>query len=630
MLYKITFHTGMIRGSGTDADVSIQIFGSKASTKEIQLKSKISDFEKGNIDKFFFETNDLGRLEKIKLWHNNKNFGADWFLNYVTIESSDEKAFGYFPVNKWISKKVALTVSSVPSSTYNFELVIGTLPGSGSKDDLQVSLIGSKKYTPFILLNNFVKNGEFKTGHTESFSFIAEDVGKLEEIKVKAIPSNFNSNLFLARIKITKNSKGQVYNFPFECWIKSGKIYSSNTKLIEYTIKIFTGDVAYGGTDANVSMVVKGTRGETDEIKLNELIARNAFEAGQIDYVKIANPNLGKINKIKIWHDEKWPGDGWFLNKVLIKNDSTGTEAEFPYYSWLDKSADPSSVKIELTRIPVQPRPFYAIAHMVNTPAYAEEALDLGSNAIEIDITPTLDKNNNFSFDVFHGFRPDFDPDKINLMERSLAKTELPLFLENLKFLEKKFPKFTLVIFDCKIEKIHKNKLGLCGKQLAENIMNYFYNVTDSKRLFSIISIGKKKSATFLNGFIEHIPKEFLPYIGFDLSMESFQKTEKYFENLKGTNYWWGSGIASTVPKSLKHFLPQFLVAAKKRTKQGVIKKIYYWTLDDPDSMARILVTKLDGIIVNDPLKLIKVLEKEEFKHTYKLASRNDNPFSIF
>ncbi len=39
---------------------------------------------------------------------------------------------------------------------------------------------------------------------------------------------------------------------------------------------------------------------------LNEVIARNAFEAGNVDYIKIAHKNLGSIKKIKIWHDEKW------------------------------------------------------------------------------------------------------------------------------------------------------------------------------------------------------------------------------------------------------------------------------------------------------------------------------------
>ncbi|MCB9248097.1 MAG: hypothetical protein H6613_05910 [Ignavibacteriales bacterium] len=68
----------------------------------------------------------------------------------------------------------------------------------------------------------------------------------------------------------------------------------------------------------------------------------------------------------------------------------------------------------------------------------------------------------------------------------------------------------------------------------------------------------------------------------------------------------------------------------KKRTERGIIKKLYYWTLDDPDSMARMLVTKLDGIVVNDPLRLLRVLQKKEFKHTYRLATRNDNPFTVF
>lgn len=45
--------------------------------------------------------------------------------------------------------------------------------------------------------------------------------------------------------------------------------------------------------------------------------------------------------------------------------------------------------------------------------------------------------------------------------------------------------------------------------------------------------------------------------------------------------------------------------------------------------MERILVTNLDGIIVNDPLKLLRVLTKEEFKHKYRLATRKDNPFEV-
>ena len=265
---------------------------------------------------------------------------------------------------------------------------------------------------------------------------------------------------------------------------------------------------------------------------------------------------------------------------------------------------------------------------MVNTPVYVEEALDFGINAIEFDITPRV-KDNSFSFDVYHGFRPDFDPDKINLMERSVARTDLSNFLGSLIQLEKKHPKFALAIYDCKLDNIKKSLLKECGKQLATSVMKEFYYSNSKNRIYTIFSIAKKRSTPFIDRILESIPNNFNKYIGFDFSMERFSNAEKIFENRNIKNCWWGSGIASTVPKPLKHFIPQFLIAAKKRTKKGIIKKIYYWTLDDPDSMARILVTKLDGIIVNDPLKILKVLEKEEFRYSYRLANRNDNPFNV-
>ena len=174
-----------------------------------------------------------------------------------------------------------------------------------------------------------------------------------------------------------------------------------------------------------------------------------------------------------------------------------------------------------------------------------------------------------------------------------------------------------------------KNKLKLCGSQLAAIVNKEFCNNKSENRIHCIISIGKRKYIPFFDGFFAKISKRYKIYFGADLSEESFQMTEKAFSQRNEDNFWWGSGIASQAPKSLRNYVPQFLIAAKKRTVRGIIKKIYYWTLDDPDSMEKMLVTKLDGIIVNNPLKLLRVLEKEEFKYSYRLALRQDNPFKV-
>lgn len=630
MNIKLNIKTGSLENSGTDADVTIKIYGSKNNTDEIPLNLlKTSNvFEKDNLDSFSFITDNIGDILRIKIWHNNKWLGADWLLEFCSIEILENNKTYYIPVNKWIKGNTKYEFYPVKTVSYIIEITTGTLPASGSNSNLFLSLIGSKKNTYFFNLKPYLKNKKFITGHTDVITIRNVDIGKIKEIKIKSDSSGFNSNVFINRIKIKKDNHKSFVTFPIFIWIKPGNEYSFNPNKIEYTIKISTGNVSAGGTDANVSMILYGTKANSEIIPLNEFISRNAFEAGMIDYLKISLKDLGEIKKIKIWHDEKFLGDGWFLNKINIVNEKTGMDSEFPYYSWLDKSENPNSTIVELKTVPIQARPFYAIAHMVNTPAYVEEALSMGSNAIEFDITPTFE-NNNFSFNAFHGFRPDFDPDKVNLMERSLAKTKLGIYLNRLQDFEEEYPKFSLAIFDCKLGNIPKNKFKLCGSQLADIVVKEFCNNKTENRIHCIISVGKKRYVAFFDGFFSKIPKEFKKYFGADLSEESFQTTEKVFASRREGNFWWGSGIASQAPKSLRNYVPKFLIAAKKRTVRGIIKRIYYWTLDDSDSMEKMLVTKLDGIIVNNPLILLRVLEKEEFKHSFRLALKNDDPFSL-
>ena len=162
MKYKITFKTGNESGAGTDADVTIQLIGKNAKTGELTLESKLNQFEKGDIDSFYFETDDIGEIEKIKVMQNGKGFGADWFLEYVTIEAPSNKLW-YFPVYKWIKEDDLLTFKSVKQAIYTFEIITGPLPGSGTNEKVKISLVGNKTYTPFVEINPYLKEKEFVT-----------------------------------------------------------------------------------------------------------------------------------------------------------------------------------------------------------------------------------------------------------------------------------------------------------------------------------------------------------------------------------------------------------------------------------------------------------------------------------
>ncbi len=116
MKYKITFKTGSQSGAGTDADVTIKLYGSKLNSNEITLTSQLKNFEKGTTDSFYFESEDLGEIEKVEVGHNNKLFGVDWFLDEINIENNTQNKFWHFPIYKWITAENKITVNCCKNS----------------------------------------------------------------------------------------------------------------------------------------------------------------------------------------------------------------------------------------------------------------------------------------------------------------------------------------------------------------------------------------------------------------------------------------------------------------------------------------------------------------------------------
>lgn len=99
--------TADMKGSGTDADVFLNVFGENGDTGdadrptrptgltglfthssiciimtgERRLDSDKDNFERGSEDKFTVEAPNLGRLKKITIGHNNRGSSAGWFLD---------------------------------------------------------------------------------------------------------------------------------------------------------------------------------------------------------------------------------------------------------------------------------------------------------------------------------------------------------------------------------------------------------------------------------------------------------------------------------------------------------------------------------------------------------------------
>ncbi|NWH34535.1 LOXH1 protein, partial [Chloropsis hardwickii] len=76
--------------------------------------------------------------------------------------------------------------------------------------------------------------------------------------------------------------------------------------LIEYTIKVYTGDKRGAGTDANVHIILFGNEDKSEVFQLSQSLEhQNPFERGKVDTFKIKTKNLGSLRSIEIGHNGK-------------------------------------------------------------------------------------------------------------------------------------------------------------------------------------------------------------------------------------------------------------------------------------------------------------------------------------
>ena len=103
-IYTIIVQTGTAFGSGTDANVHIQLHGSEESSAPIILDHpERDDFESGSLDHFVLDMPDLGFIEGILIGHDNTGTGPGWFLNYVIVRNEDTQEEWEFQIQRWLA-----------------------------------------------------------------------------------------------------------------------------------------------------------------------------------------------------------------------------------------------------------------------------------------------------------------------------------------------------------------------------------------------------------------------------------------------------------------------------------------------------------------------------------------------
>ncbi|KAJ4942095.1 hypothetical protein JOQ06_011964, partial [Pogonophryne albipinna] len=175
--YIVSVFTADVKGSGTDADVFINIFGEFGDTGERRLDNDKNNFEKGTEDKFTIEAPNLGKVRKITIGHNNKGSSAGWFVDKAVVDDMGNKIVYEFPINRWfaideddgkIQRDILVGGSQPTGIVYNVQIVTGNIRGAGTNSKIHIVMHGSKGQKNSGRV--FLEGGKFERCLTDIFN----------------------------------------------------------------------------------------------------------------------------------------------------------------------------------------------------------------------------------------------------------------------------------------------------------------------------------------------------------------------------------------------------------------------------------------------------------------------------
>ncbi|XP_048195309.1 polycystic kidney disease and receptor for egg jelly-related protein [Perognathus longimembris pacificus] len=108
--YLVTVFTGSRCGSGTRADVFVQLKGTE-STSDVHCLSHpyFATLYAGSINTFLLTTKrDLGDIRSIRVWHNNEGTAPSWYLSRIKVENMFSRHIWLFMCRVWLSVDTTL------------------------------------------------------------------------------------------------------------------------------------------------------------------------------------------------------------------------------------------------------------------------------------------------------------------------------------------------------------------------------------------------------------------------------------------------------------------------------------------------------------------------------------------
>lgn len=170
------------------------------------------------------------------------------------------------------------------------------------------------------------------TPQRDEFFLSAPNIGLPKAAKLRFQPVGLLADAWHCdKVQVQSSANGQLVTFPVKAWFNKqateAMVYpeagadgapggAAAAGLLDYDVIVYTSDVANAGTDANVTVELRGSKGA---LGATRLVAKgfNAFERGGRNAFKVPGSDVGDLRSVVVAHDGASAGADWHLAKVL-------------------------------------------------------------------------------------------------------------------------------------------------------------------------------------------------------------------------------------------------------------------------------------------------------------------------
>ncbi|XP_006144481.1 lipoxygenase homology domain-containing protein 1 isoform X1 [Tupaia chinensis] len=375
--YIVTVFTGDIRGAGTKSKIYLVMYGARGNKNSGKIFLEGGVFDRGRTDIFHIELAVLlSPLSRVSIGHGNVGVNRGWYCEKVVILCPFTGIQQTFPCSNWLDEKkvdglierqlyemVSLRKKRLKKFPWSLWVWTTDLKKAGTNSPIFIQIYGQKGRTDEILLNP--NNKWFKPGIIEKFRIELPDLGRFYKIRAWHDKRSPGSGWHLERMTLMNTLNKDKYNFNCNRWLDANEDDNEIVRemtaegptvrrimgMARYRVTVCTGELEGAGTDANVYLCLFGDVGDTGERLLyNCRNNTDLFEKGNADEFTIESVTMRKVRRVRIRHDGKGAGSGWYLDRVLVREEGQpeSDNVEFPCLRWLDKDKDDGQLVREL------------------------------------------------------------------------------------------------------------------------------------------------------------------------------------------------------------------------------------------------------------------------------------------